>query len=459
MSRLLRAAAATLLILGLLPPGASAATPIFEEPTAEATFGSDITFAQAFASPVPLARVELLLEFPGSLGPFVVQVAGTTPAGRHELVQRWLLVEDGHLVPNTPVTARWRLVPGDRGISPSVGPSVRVVYEDSRFTWRTLEDDLVRLHWYEGSAAFGRRALTIAEDAVREAADFMGVTESEPIDFFVYADQGAFYDALGPGTRENVGGQAHSDIRTMFALIAPSDVTDAWVGIVIPHELTHLVFDTAVRNPYHFPPRWLNEGVATYLSEGYRPSARASVEDAVNGGRLMPLQALGGQFPTTYERFSLAYDESVSAVEYLVREDGTEALVELIGSYADGVTDDEAFLAAVGRDVTGFEAAWLEDLGADTPTRYGPEPAPAGPLPPGWDEAAATAPPGATTSPATSSAPSAIADPGGDGSAGESPFLQGGVLIVAALAGLLVGGSIAYVRRRRGAGGPPGETP
>ena len=146
-------------------------------------------------------------------------------------------------------------------------------------------------------------------------------------------------------------------------------------------------------------------------------------------------------------------------MEYLVREEGTEALVELIGSYADGVTDDEAFLAAVGRDVTGFEAAWLEDLGADTPTRYGPGPAPAGPLPPGWDEAAATAPPGATTSPATSPAPSATADPGGDGSAGESPFLQGGVLIVAALAGLLVGGSIAYVRRRRGAGGPPGEAP
>jgi hypothetical protein len=37
---------------------------------------------------------------------------------------------------------------------------------------------------------------------------------------------------------------------------------------VVPHELVHLVFDTAVKNPYHFPPRWLNEGLAVYLSEG-----------------------------------------------------------------------------------------------------------------------------------------------------------------------------------------------
>lgn len=254
MNRVLGAAAAALLLaLGLLAGPAAAASPTFEQPTAEATFGTGITFRQAFTSSEPLARVELLLDYPDTLGPFVVEAAGATPAGRREIVYRYLVAEDGHLVPNTPITARWRLVPADRAVPPSVGPAVRVLYEDTRFTWRTVAGDLVRLHWYEGSDAFGRRALEIAEQAVREASDFMGVTESEPIDFFVYADQAAFYDALGPGTRENVGGEAHADIRTMFALIGPGDVTDPWVGIVIPHELTHLVFDTAVRNPYHFP--------------------------------------------------------------------------------------------------------------------------------------------------------------------------------------------------------------
>ena len=151
------------------------------------------------------------------------------------------------------------------------------------------------------------------------------MTESEPIDFFVYADQAAFYDALGPGTRENVGGEAHPDIRTMFALIGPGDVTTAWVGIVIPHELTHLVFDTAVGNPYHFPPRWLNEGVADVPLRGVHGvgSQRRRSAAATTGAHAAA--ALGGQFPTTAERFCLAYAESVSAVDFLVREHGTDA--------------------------------------------------------------------------------------------------------------------------------------
>jgi hypothetical protein len=459
MRRLLAAGTALLLALGLEVAPAAAAEVTFEQPAAEASFGTEIVFRQAFTSADPLARVELLLELPGSLGPLVVEVAGSTTAGRQAFEHRFVLEEDGHLVPNTPITASWRVVPADRSSPPAVGPTARVVYEDTRFDWRTLADDLVSIHWYEGSDVFGRRALRIAETAVEEAAAFMGVTETEPIDFFVYADRDAFYDALGPGTRENVGGQANSSIRTMFALIAPGDVADPLAAIYIPHELTHLVFDTAVSNPYHFPPRWLNEGVATYLSEGYTTSDRSAVQSAAADGSLMPLEALEGNFPTTVDRFFLAYAESVSAVEFLVREEGTDALAELIGSYADGVTDDEAFLAAVGRDVAAFEASWLADLGAAPPTRYGPQPAPAGPVPPGW-EVGATPPgddAGPTASPAPSPSASAMADPGDGGtSGGSSPLGQGSLLAVAAVAGLAVGASIGIVRRRRAGERPAG---
>ena len=61
------------------------------------------------------------------------------------------------------------------------------------------------------------------------------------------------------------------------------------MGIVIPHELVHLVFDQAVDNPFRAPPRWVNEGLAVYLSEGYTGSDKAAVEAAVRAGDLMPL--------------------------------------------------------------------------------------------------------------------------------------------------------------------------
>ena len=469
VSRVGRALAAALLLALAVVAPASAASPTFEQPTVTATF-RDIVFAQAFDSPFDLARVEILLEFPDSLGPDVVQVAGATAAGSRDLTYGWSIADDGYLAPNTPITSRWRLVPQDRTQAPVMGPPVRVLYSDTRFTWRTVQGDLVRLHWYDGSDAFGRRALEIAEKAVRDAEAFLGVTESDPVDFYVYATQDALYGALGPGTRENVGAEQHADIRTIFAWIGPNDST---AGNYVPHELTHLVFDTAVRNPYHFPPRWFNEGVAVYLTEGYALSDRSAVEAAASRGRLMPIRALGGLFPTTAVGWYLAYSESVSAVAYLVREQGTPALVRLIRSYADGVSDDEAFTAAIGTDVAGFEAAWLADLGAKPPTRHGPQPAPAGPLPPGWESDASPAP--AAGSPAPSASPGA--SPGGSPGAspgpgprgpteGGSPLREAWVLVVAALAGLLVGGSLAYVRRRRrarnsahGADGADGAAP
>ncbi|MEJ7697790.1 MAG: DUF881 domain-containing protein [Candidatus Limnocylindrales bacterium] len=248
----------------------------------------------------------------------------------------------------------------------------------------------VRVHWYEGDDAFGARALKIAEGAIQETGDLLGVAEEAPIDFFIYADQTSFYDALGPGTQENVGGQANAGIRTLFALITPADINDAWVGVVIPHELVHLVFDTAVRNPYHFPPRWLNEGLAVYQSQGYDTSDRSGVEAAARDGSIILLDGLAGQFPTTRDGFFLAYAESASAIDYLVRTYDKDALVALIGSYADGRTDDEAFKTALGVDTAEFGDAWLADLRADRPSKRGPQPAPEGPGPSSWSVGSAS---------------------------------------------------------------------
>jgi hypothetical protein len=50
-------------------------------------------------------------------------------------------------------------------------------------------------------------------------------------------------------------------------------------------------------------------------------------------------------------------------------------------------------------DVGAFNDAWLADLDAAAPTAYGPQPAPAGPLPEGWD-GAASPPPVAGSTPA-----------------------------------------------------------
>jgi hypothetical protein len=418
----------------------------FGRGTAEATFGEQVVFRQPVTTDAEVVRTEALLEYPGGIGPVVSEIPGPAGPGESTLEYRFLLTDDGHLLPNTTLVGRFRLEGADGTVT--TGPPISVTYADTRFDWRSESGDIVQVHWYEGGEAFGRRALAIAEEGMARAEELLGVTETDPVDFFVYADRGAFYDALGPGIRENVGGLADSEIRTLFGLISPDEIDDQWVGIVIPHELTHLVFDTAADNPYHFWPKWLDEGVASYLSQGYAPTDRGAVRDAARDGTLIPLDGLTGQFPTTRDRFFLAYSESVSAVDYLVREHGTEALTRLINSFADGLSDDEAFEAAIGETTAEFNASWFADLGAEVPTAFGPRPAPPGPLPPAW---LASPAPGASASPAPSESAGATAAPGGptEGNAG----LGGPLLIVAGAAAVAVGAALwLSARGRRGPG-------
>lgn len=446
LRRAVALAAAVALLVPVVP--VSAADVAFGIPDADVTFGEGIEFTVPITADVELARVELRLRFPDTIGPHI-SVVDVPSIGSRRLTYLLDLAGAGHLVPNTPVVATWAAYLSSDA-EPVLSRPLTVRYQDTSHAWRKVRGDLVTVHWYEGSEDFARKALRIGEDAVRETAALLGVTESEPIDFFIYSDEASFRAALGPGTRENVGGQAHSDIRTLFAIITPGSINDAWVGIVIPHELVHLVFDTAVRNPYRFPPRWFNEGLAVYLSEGYGPGDRNRVERAASAGDLIPLTALTGQFPTDADKTYLAYAESVSAIDHLVRTDGDDALFALIGAYRDGLTDDEAFTTALGRDRGAFQAGWLKELGAGEPERYGPQPAPPGPLPPGWSGTAPSSDPGSSPGSAPrSGAPSgqSTAAPGGDG--GPVGGSGAGAVLAAILAVIAVVAIALIVARRR----------
>ena len=433
--------AATVIAALIAAPVALAAAPTFGKATAVSVFLQSITVDQQATLPSGVHRVEAYVR-EGDGRTFLDDVPNPG-AGQHRL--RYVYATpSGALYPNTRLQLGFRVTLEDGTIFDS--PPARILYEDTRYAWNTLEGDVVRVHWYAGSEGFGRRALQIGEKAVKDASDLLGVTETDPIDYFVYADRDAFYDVLGPAIQENVGGIALSEIRTLFANIAPSDGDAAWVGIVVPHELTHLVFATATDNPYHSPPHWMNEGLAVYLSESYTSAARGNVERAARNGEIMPIRALIGQFPTTPDRFGLAYDESVSAIDYLIRTHGQEALVGLIRSYAEGVSDDAAFSAALGADVAGFEAGWLADLGIPEPAPYGPRPAPPGPLPPDW--IAAPVPsgvPGGSGVPSPTLRPTPNSEDGLGGSV---------VLAVLAVGALLLMLGLAVVARQLSRGQP-----
>ena len=441
-ARLASFLAAVALVAVLASPvlGADDTAVTFGKPEGSSKYGEQIEFTQPIELGTPADRLEVRLTFGDSSSP-VVQEMPPSGAGKHDLRYTFDFTDGGHLYPNTKITAQWRVYQGADDETGTDGPPVTITYDDDRFDWNILEGDYVRVHWYEGNEAFGRRVLELGEQTVRETAELLGVSTGEPFDFFIYPDTDTFYTAIDPSTQEGVGGQALADLRTMYGQISPGDEGGSEVGRVVPHELVHLVFDTATDNPYHLAPRWLNEGLAVYLSEGNGAEYRQAVQGAVSNNSVIPLDGITGQFPRTFDRLYLAYAESVSAIDYLIRTHGRDALIQLIRSYAEGRTDDEAFRDALGVDVNGFSDAWMGDLGATPPERFGPQPAPAGPQPPGWGEGGAAPPPGAPVGSADPG-PGASAPAAPPGSVGEEQAPDRPVRLALLLVVILAGGAL-----------------
>jgi hypothetical protein len=442
LGRRLRLLLATACVVGLSLASAvpaAAASVTFGTPTATSVFGEGITFRQPYSGGGSFEEVDIVITYPGSIGPSLVKLDSPGPgAFSYDIV-----TSEGQLAANTKLSAHFRVVFADGSLQE--GPQVEVTYADTRFKWKTKTGPVVRLHWYEGSESFANTLLGFAQEGVDDATAFMGAGHQAPIDFFVYADERPFYDAMGAGIRENVGGLAIPETRTLFALAGPGET--AYAQSAVPHEITHVVFDEVTSNPYHYPPHWLNEAIATYVSEGYGSSDRARVSSAAQSGTLMPLAALGGQFPTSRDRFFLAYAESVSAIDFFIKTYGQSAVNDLLEAFGDGASDDEAFIEATGEDMAAFDRAWMESVGAQPGRSFGPQPAPTGPLPPGWiadDGTVASAPP--SSAPA-SPEPGSTQEPSGE-SDGSSGWLVPLIVIALVGAGVAVGAAWALMMRR-----------
>ncbi len=432
------------LVSSLAPlPVVAAGSVDFDRPAAQSLFPDGTTWQQDFRAGAPPRRVELMTRLEGT-ETWLVQEVGFFAVGKDGFEAT--LTDPTFQLPNSRIRYRFRVTPASG--PPKTGPEATLLVEDDRIDWQTLKGDLVTIHWQAGDIEYAKRALKIAEDAVAKTSAFLGVTETDPIDFYVYSDSDDFRTALGPGTKEFVAGRAIAEIRTLFAEVAVSDIGSPWLSIVVPHELVHLVFDTATKNPYNQPPHWMNEGLAVYLSEGYSNADRQRVSNAVDRGTLLPLSALASGFPSAREDlFYLGYAEGTSAIDFFIRTYGQEKLVELIRSYATGETDDEAFTAATGADYAAFEAGWLSDLGVSAPRAVGPRAARPGPTPAAWvGDAGAPASPG----PSADGIPSGVvpAKPGPDGSGSTAVGAGAALLLIAAA--VLIGG-LAIRRRRRGA--------
>ncbi len=367
------------------------------------------------------------------------------------------------VAPSTPVVYYWKLE--DQAGNQLTTPEQVVYYDDLRFPWREISDPKLIVRWYEGDDALGQAVYDTAQKALAQMVEQSGQELDYPVYVLLYADDEDF-GSWHSYVDKWVGGQAFPPLGVTAQIVPPS-TSRAWIEDVIPHEIAHLFFYQVMQGGMSSWPAWLDEGLAQYYEFGSPEASLARVERAARQGGLLPLVSLSGGFGRDPEQVRLSYDQSLSAVTYLLETWGDKGLQDLIAALKGGQSIRAAVESALGVTWEEFEAGWISWLGVPTTPSAPPTPTPTlvrPTAPSGWptptrrptvtatQDASAQAPPDQVSPTPAQPSPTVTATPGPQASPtpterpgrGPSRLPCGG----AALGPLLIAGTALLARRR-----------
>jgi hypothetical protein len=136
------------------------------------------------------------------------------------------------------------------------------------------------------------------------------------------------------------------------------------LSITLKHELCHLLLHRHI--PKHNLPKWLDEGVSQRVSDGigeiFINPGWSGVDSAVLAGRVIPLKKLTNHFPRDKASMILAYEQSKSLINYVDRQYGHHAILNVLDSLKNGEALESAFLNNLGLSHQQLEKEWLDHL-------------------------------------------------------------------------------------------------
>jgi len=130
---------------------------------------------------------------------------------------------------------------------------------------------------------------------------------------------------------------------------------------ILLHELVHINLANHLLS--RRIPVWLNEGLAQYLSgEDFSFNDKVILSNALLTKKIIKLQDIDSLTKFNKAKAHLAYAQSISAVEFFIREHGAAEFQSLIQDIPKYRSIDAAFKNFAGGDLLDFELNWYADL-------------------------------------------------------------------------------------------------
>lgn len=150
--------------------------------------------------------------------------------------------------------------------------------------------------------------------------------------------------------------------RDRIIIIKPQKFNDnRKLLITIKHELIHIVIaDKYFKNNL---PLWLNEGLATYLSNNYMDENDGLIlSNAIAANKILELENINQLMILNTASANLAYLEAKIAVEYLITQIGMSQLPNFLNDLNNTKNTELIFKKYLGYDSIDFEFYWYNYL-------------------------------------------------------------------------------------------------
>jgi hypothetical protein len=185
----------------------------------------------------------------------------------------------------------------------------------------------------------------------------LGDTVPDSLDIFIVATAGKF-DSLTENSIPDWG--AGVAIPYLHRIVIKSPLIlpgDKALGELVAHEYTHMAL--AARVGLQDVPRWLNEGMAMYLSAEWGWGDNMSIGWAVVVGNIVPLTEIEHLNRFGGSQAGIAYSESYLAFRYFLDTYGQSSLRILLDNFEKHRNIDRAFMAAMGGNYHSFEKEFM----------------------------------------------------------------------------------------------------
>lgn len=270
----------------------------------------------------------------------------------------WEMVRSGNPPPGAMLWWQWTLTGSDGAVYTT--PRQTLTFADTRFNWRTVSSDNITLHWYEGEV--GPLLLDAAVAGLDQLQNEMGIDVTAPVQLYIYGDADDMRQAV-LYIQDWAGGVAFSEYNIIL-LGVPPQIAQSWGVPTVRHELTHLVLGQFGRSCVGGRrPTWLEEGLAVYAEGEPQENVVEDIATATAHNSFEPLRSLAGSFSSHSTEAGIAYSQSYSVVDFMLREYGQDKMQALILTLAQGVETDAALTQVLGVNTDGLEQAWRASLG------------------------------------------------------------------------------------------------